>query len=549
MRSKRHRNPVTTWVIASAAALAAALLTTLPGAAPAASSTLAPAAAADCADGTTVRTDTGAVCGVVANGVRTWLGVPYAAAPVGRLRWAPPQRHPAWTSTFPATAKGPNCPQSNALGAGSTNEDCLNVNVRAPADAGGGKLPVMVEIHGGGFLLGSPADGTHLASAGRLVHVGVNYRLGIFGFMAHASLGAHSGNYAIQDQQEALRWVRRNIAKFGGDPDNVTIYGASAGGASVCANTASPTAKGLFQKGIAQSGEYNSLRGGTVNTSWQPGDCKSDLPTEKQAQRAGARFAAAVGCGSAADPAACLRKVPVQTLLDKAGDGLGPDNGTIAPIVDGRTLPMSPAQAFAKGKVNDVTLMHGVDRDETQLESATTLADYRRLVRQQYGPHAAAVFDLYPVERFPKPSAFIAYRTIVADSNSVCPALLNDQRLARHLKVYAYQTDNADAPPASWLDKTKPNGSFHVGENQFLSPGPVPPNPNQQALGDQITAQWTGFARTGDPTVDGAPYWPNFTKRAPNVMALAPAGDSQLTTEIAKQHHCGFWNALTPFNH
>ncbi|WP_131742449.1 carboxylesterase/lipase family protein [Actinomadura roseirufa] len=548
MKPKRLRNPVAALAIASATATVAALLTAVSGATPASSSTLRTAAAPACADGTTVQTDTGAVCGLETGGVRSWLGVPYGAAPVGNLRWASPRRRPAWTSTLSATEKGPNCPQSNALGAGSTNEDCLNVNVRAPSDAGAKKLPVMVEFHGGGFLLGSPADGSHLARAGHVVQVGVNYRLGIFGFLAHGALGAHSGNWAIQDQQEALRWVQRNIAAFGGDPKNVTIYGASAGGASVCANTVSPGSKGLFQKGIAQSGEYNSLRGGTVNTSWQPGDCKSDLPTEKQAQRAGDRFAAALGCGEG-DAAACLRKVPVQTLLDKAGDGLGPDNGTIAPIADGRTLPMSPAQAFAKGKVNDVTLMHGVDRDETQLENAGTPADYRRLVRQQYGPHADAVFELYPLERFPNPSAFIAYRTIVADSNSVCPALLNDRRLAKHLTLYAYQTDNADAPPASWLDKTKPNGSFHVGENQFLAPGPVPPDPNQQALGDQITTQWTGFARTGSPSVPGAPYWPRFTRRDPSVMALAPAGDSQLTTEIAKQHHCGFWDALTPFNH
>ncbi|WP_242904775.1 carboxylesterase/lipase family protein [Actinomadura terrae] len=549
MRPTRLRNPVTTSMLAAAATLVALLMTSLTGAIPSASGTTVRAAAGECADGTTVQTDTGSVCGVVKDGVRSWLGVPYAAAPVGNLRWAAPQKRPAWTSTLPATENGPTCPQSAALGAGSTNEDCLNVNVRAPENPRGKKLPVMVEFHGGGWLLGKPADGSHLAKAGNLVQVGVNYRLGIFGFMAHASLGEHSGNWAIQDQQESLRWVKRNIAKFGGDPNNVTIYGASAGGASVCSNTVSPTAKGLFQKGIAQSGEYNSLRGGTVNTSWQPGDCKSQLPTEKQAQQAGARFAKVLGCENTADKAACLRKVPVQTLLDKSGDGLGPDKGTIAPIADGKTLPMSPAEAFKKGKVNDVTLMHGVDRDETQLENAETPADYRRLVRQQYGPHANAVFDLYPLERFPEPSAFIAYRTIVADSNSVCPALLNDQRLAKHLTVFAYQTDNADAPPASWLDKTKPNGSFHVGENQFLSPGPVPPNPNQQALGNQITNQWTGFARTGDPTVPGAPYWPKFTKRNPNVLSMAPAGTSELTTEIGKQHHCGFWNALTPFNH
>ncbi len=542
MEPKKLRWPVI------AAAAAAAMMFTAPASATPVSPSTTLSKATDCAPGTTVRTDKGAVCGTVSDGVASWLGIRYAAPPVGRLRWAPPEPAPAWNSTFPATEKGSNCPQADGLGAGSTNEDCLNLNVRAPANAGAKRLPVMVQIHGGGFRFGTPADGSHLVRSGDVISVEVHYRLGIFGFMAHKDLGRHSGNYAFQDQQAALRWVQKNIAAFGGDPHNVTIYGASAGGSSVCANAVSPTAKGLFQKGIAQSGEYNSLLG--TNTSWQPQDCKSELPTAEEAHRTGARFAAAVGCGDAADTAACLRRVPVQTLLDKSGDGMGPDQGTMAPIVDGKTLTMSPAKAFVTGHINKVTLMHGVDRDETQLASANTPADYSRLVQQQYGRYASKVFALYPLDRFPAPAAFIAYRTIAADSNSVCPSLLNHQRMSRYITVYGYQSDNSDAPPASFLDQTKPNGAFHVLLNQFLSPRPGQQfTPNQQAFGAQITAQWTGFARTGDPTVPGAPLWPRFTRQNPDVMALAPAGDSQLTREIARQHHCDFWNKLTPYNH
>ncbi|TYK44152.1 carboxylesterase/lipase family protein [Actinomadura decatromicini] len=535
------------WPIVIAAAAAATMFTSPVSAAPVAPSTTL-SETTDCASGTTVSTDKGSVCGTVSDGVASWLGIRYAAPPVGRLRWAPPEPAPAWTSTFPATEKGNNCPQADGLGAGSTNEDCLNLNVRAPVNAGAKRLPVMVQIHGGGFRFGTPADGSHLVRSGNVISVEVHYRLGIFGFMAHKDLGRHSGNYAFQDQQAALRWVQRNIANFGGDPHNVTIYGASAGGSSVCANAVSPTAKGLFQKGIAQSGEYNSLLG--TNTSWQPQDCKSELPTAEQAHRTGDRFAAAVGCGNAADTAACLRQVPVKTLLDKSGDGMGPDQGTMAPIVDGKTLTMSPAKAFVTGHINKVTLMHGVDRDETQLASANTPADYSRLVQQQYGRYASKVFALYPLDRFPAPAAFIAYRTIAADSNSVCPSLLNHQRMSRYITVYGYQSDNSDAPPASFLDQTKPNGAFHVLLNQFLSPRPGQQfTPNQQAFGAQITAQWTGFARTGDPTVPGAPLWPRFTRQNPDVMSLAPAGDSELTREIARQHHCDFWNKLTPYNH
>lgn len=512
-------------------------------------------AAPACAEGTEVRTDRGPVCGTAGGGVRSWLGVPYAAPPLGALRWAPPRPHDPWTERLQATERGTPCPQPPGLGPGSTNEDCLRLSVVAPETAaktagkpGGKGLPVMVELHGGGFRLGAPSDGTHLVKNGGVVHVGVQYRLGIFGFLAHSGFGAHPGNYALRDQQAALRWVQRNIAAFGGDPGNVTIYGASAGGSSVCANSVSPTAKGLFRKGIAQSGEYNSLRG--VDTQWQPQDCKADLPEAAEAEAAGARFAAAVGCGDAPDAAACLRAVPAQRLLEQAGNGIGADRGTQAPIVDGEVLTLAPGEAFAKGKVNKVTLMHGVDRDEVQLRPANTVAEYQALVREQYGPLAAEVFARYPLARFPDPSPFIAYRTIVADSNSVCPALLNDQRLAaRGVPLFAYQTDNADAPPMFFLDPTKPNGSYHVSESPFLSPFPGGPEltPNQKSFGAQLTAQWTGFARTGDPTVDGTPYWPRFTRSAPDVMSLVPAGDSQLTREISRQHHCGFWNEHAPF--
>ncbi|WP_199487770.1 carboxylesterase/lipase family protein [Actinomadura spongiicola] len=498
-----------------------------------------------CASGTTVQTDKGPVCGTVGDGVRAWLGVPYAAPPLRELRWAPPQPAKPWTTTLEATTAGPSCPQPRGLGPGSTNEDCLKVNVTAPENTDGKPLPVMVELHGGGFRFGAPSDGKHLVKNGGILHVGVYYRLNIFGYMAHKSLGATSGNYAIRDQQAALRWVQANIAKFGGDPKNVTIYGASAGGSSVCANSVSPLSKGLFHKGIPQSGEYNSRRGNDIQ--WQPQDCAAKLPTLEEAQAAGERFARAVGCTSG-DQAACLRNVPVERLLQQTGRGVGPDVGTQAPIVDGEVLPLSPAQAFVEGKVNDVTLMHGVDRDETQLPAANTPAEYRTNIQQQYGDIADQVMKLYPIERFPEPSAFIAYRTIVADSNSVCPALINDKRMAKHMKVFAYQTDNADAPPMFFLDDTKPNGAYHISESVFLSPfGDTQLTPNQVSFGKQLTAQWTGFARTGDPTVTGTPLWTPFTQSDPGVMSLVPAGDSEMTREIGRQHHCDFWEKYMAF--
>jgi para-nitrobenzyl esterase len=522
------------------AALSAAVVLVLPSTGP----VPVGVAASACSPGPTVTTDDGPVCGVAGPEVTSWQGIRYAAPPVGRLRWEAPQRPAPWTEPFPATSEGNQCPQPPGTGPGSADEDCLNLTVRVPANPGPGPLPVMVQLHGGGFLLWKPQDASHLVTAGHVISVEVGYRLGIFGFLAHEAFGAHAGDYGLQDQQAALRWVRRNIAKFGGDPHNVTIYGDSAGGSSVCAHTVSPASAGLFQRGISESGEYNSLLG--VNTVWQAQDCAAKLPTEEEAQRTGARFAAALGCTVAV--AACLRALPAQALLDQAGHGREPDNGTVAPIVNGTTLPVSPAEAFATGHVNDVTLLHGVDRDETQLPSATTPADYDRLMSQQYGTHAPEVRRAYPLDRFPSPAPFLAFRTAVADSNSVCPALLNDARLARHIRVYAYQVDDPDVPPQFFVDPSAPNGAYHIAEWLLLLPDGTKLTPNQQVLAGQLVAQWTGFARTGNPTVDGTPRWEPYTEENPVVMSLNAAGDSQLTTEIPRQHHCDrLWNPLSPF--
>jgi para-nitrobenzyl esterase len=216
----------------------------------------------------------------------------------------------------------------------------------------------MFEIHGGGFLGTALTDnGANLVSSGPVIYVFANYRLGILGFLAEAALGAHSGDYGLEDQQAALRWTQDNIARFGGNPHNVTIFGESAGGASVCDQVASPTAKGLFERGISVSGFYNF----NVNTIWWQADCKSKLLTEAQAQKTGAAFAAKVGCGNAADVAACLRAVPANTLAANGGQFVDPSAGAvIGPIANGTTLPMSAAQAFKLGRVNKVQLMIGV---------------------------------------------------------------------------------------------------------------------------------------------------------------------------------------------
>jgi para-nitrobenzyl esterase len=425
----------------------------------------------------------------------------------------------------------------------------------------------MFEIHGGGFLGEALTDnGTNFVHTGPVIYVYVKYRLGILGFLAHRALGPHSGDYGLQDQQAALRWVKRNIARFGGDPRNVTIFGESAGGASVCDQVASPTAKGLFQRGISVSGFYNY----NVNTIWWPADCKSKLLTEAQAQGMGATFAAKVGCGSAADVAACLRAVPVDTLLEKAGQFLDPAaGGAIGPIVNGTTLPMSAGEAFKRGRVNKVELIIGVGRDEfnggiyTNSPAGTVVADtpaqYRELVRRQFGALAGAVMRLYPIERFPAPAPFIAYRTIMADAFSVCPAIVSDARLGRRIPVYAYQDDDADSPnpvgqslalPGSpsppEAPATQPLGAFHSAINHLAHDPTDALDPNQAALQSQLLAEETGFALTGDPNAPFTPPWTRYSRQRRGVMSFRPAGDSTLTptATIRREHNCGFWDAI-----
>src|SRR5215470_11155358 len=253
-----------------------------------------------------VATDKGPVRGVTIGKVQAFLGIPYAAAPIGALRWRPPQEHAGWQGVLDASEFGAHCPQvATPYGKPSTTEDCLFLNVFTPDKTNHGRphlLPVMFWIHGGGLVVGlsDGYDPTKLVAQDVLV-VTINYRLGELGFLAHAALAAESptgaaGNYGLMDQQAAMRWVRRNIRAFGGDPDNVTIFGESAGGLSVHSQLASPLAAGLFHKAIVESGAYSLVQ-----------------PSLSAAEAAGAAFATSAGC---ADPStACLRSLPVATIL------------------------------------------------------------------------------------------------------------------------------------------------------------------------------------------------------------------------------------------
>lgn len=529
----------------AAMSLNIALATTAQAAAP-------PACTAD----TAVKTPDGPVCGLVVEDVVNYLGIPYAAPPVGNLRWKAPEPVKPWREQRIATAAAATCAAAGGPGGLAGSEDCLYLNVQVPAGTKAtDRKPVMVEIHGGGFLVtafGSLPDTTPMAR--HVVMVNVEYRTGVMGFFAAEALGPHSGNYGIQDQQAALRWVQRNIASFGGDPGNVTIIGTSAGGASVCIHAISPDSKGLFHKAISRSGFYNAAV--SEDKVWQLADCKSQLLSEQEAQASGTQLIAKVGCADARDVAACLRETPAAKLISNASSALSPGSaGSIAPIVNGTTIPMSPGKAFREGRVNDISMIIGVNRDEINggvtppSVVAYTDADYAKLLKEKYGILAGRVMQIYPLERFPKPAGFLAYRTAVADADSVCPALASFRHLSKHIPVYAYQIDDA-AAPLSFLSKEWPWGSFH-GTASSVIEIPMEKNlvetSNHAALIAQVRNAELGYLRTGDPTAPGAPYWPRYSGDDPLVLSLRQAADSVLVPAAvyAKQHHCDFWDAVT----
>ena len=557
-KSLRRKTTMTFAAVAFVAALAAVSAFGLTSSAAQRVRAAATSATA-CSAGTQVQTADGGVCGVTSDGVTSYLGIPYAAPPVGQLRWRPPQPAKPWTTTLQATTPNASCPSPGfppgSPPAANATEDCLQLEIRVPAGTTPGEaLPVMYELHGGGFLGEARTDdGSNLVRGGKVIHVYVGYRLGILGFLAEKAFGPNSGDYGLQDQQAGLRWVKENIAGFGGNPNNVTIFGESAGGASTCDQVASPTAKGLFKHAISVSGFYNYQN----NIVWSKADCKSSYFTEAQAQRVGAKFAQKVGCGNAADVAACLRKVPAAQLVEAGGQFTEPTaGGTIGPIINGTTLTMSPATAFATGQVNKVDLISDVGRDEfnggvyTNTPGlhpvvADTPAQYRTLVREQFGDQASTVERLYPLSQYQSP--FTAYRTIMADSASVCPLLQTNTKLSKYIPVWVDIDEDGDNPAGENL--TLPLGAQHSETNGLVHFDTSKLDPNQAALQTQLVDEWTNFAHTGNPSAPQTRAWARYSAQQRPVMLLQPADASVVSPAgpTAAEHNCGFWDRVTHY--
>ena len=443
---------------------------------------------------------------------------------------------------------GHDCAQTGSIATGvpttSTFESCLFLNVYTPPRARGRLLPVMVWIHGGGFTGGAGRiyDGAMLAARDHVIVVTINYRLSAFGFLALPSLDTQSpdhssGNYGLMDQQAAMRWVQDNAFAFGGDPGNVTIFGESAGGASVCANMSSPTASGLFSRAIAESG------------------CIFPAKTKQAAERQGTALAKRLGCGNPATAAACMRTKPAAAIL-KAEPSAGLSWG---PVAGGFTLPLSPVKAFETGHYLHVPLLQGSNLKEGEFfvgiefdllaGHPLTAAQYPKVVTAQFGATAAkAILAHYRLSGFPSPD--LAYAQVLTDSQFSCPALLTDI-LTQTSGAYAYEFSDPHPPNDFPVKFSFPLGPAHSTELQYVFGripllDTIPPfKPAQFALSAQMMGYWARFAATGNPNGGDAPNWPQFSGQQPQIQELLPNATAPETAAVfAKAHQCSFWATI-----
>jgi len=456
-----------------------------------------------------VATQYGLVQGVTETDLTVYRGIPFAAPPVGDLRWRAPQPAAKWEGVRAADKFGPDPYQGD--GKGNVSEDCLYVNIWTPAKKSTERIPVLVWIYGGGFSFGSTStpvhNGEHLARKG-VVLVSLNYRVGPFGFLAHPELTAESphhasGNYGLMDMIAGLQWVKKNIAAFGGDPDKVTIFGESAGGIAVSMLCASPEAKGLFRGAVSQSG---GSFGPTRPTTY-PGE---NMRTLADAEKSGVAFAQKAGAASIAE----LRQV----APDKLPAGWG--SGAAWPIVDGWVVPDDQHKLYEAGKYNDVDILVGYNSDEgLSFSREKTPAEFIANTQLRYGPFADKLLAAYPVgpDAVPK-TARDLMRDAAFGWQTWAWATL--QARTGKSKVFYYHFDqHADHPAGSpEADHGTPHGVDVPYVFQTLDRNDPKVTAGDRAISETMSTYWTNFAKTGNPNGPGVPEWTRFTDSARQVM-------------------------------
>ena len=509
-----------------------------------------------------VMTAEGPVEGVARDGVTRFLGIPYPKPPVGHLRWMPPQPVAKWTGVRQTSKFGPTCAQVTTLGVfagpANSNEDCLYLNVFTPDVKA--KLPMLVWIHGGGYYDGASNDydAAKLVTRGNLVVVTFNYRLNLFGFLAHPALDTKdqpSGNFGIMDMQAVLAWVKRNAAAFGGDPNNVTVGGQSAGAGASAALVVSPGSRGLIHRAIFQSGGY------------------TPIASRATAQERGRKFAAAAGCNTS-DIAKCLRALPAARIAALSGTASGTSPLVGGPVIDGKVIPMQLIDAFRSGRFNRVPIMMGTTRDEGNFtngivqyfkprRTALTEADFRAYLQRTYGGNAGPggapppypkdtpgkVLALYPVSTAGAQMAWAAAHSDV----QACRGQYTAAAIQPHAPLYMYVFNDRTAQ--SYFPKMpgyRPM-AYHTADIAYVFTGyhggpegvPFTLTPAQAQLSDRLVDAWANFARSGNPNaVDDKP-WPRWTPGDAAPAYFLQDNDwknLQTNAQFGATHNCAFWN-------
>ncbi len=482
-----------------------------------------------------IQLDSGPIKGKTDAAVDMFIGIPYAEPPVGALRWKPPQSVIAWTEVRNSTKFGPACPQPNQQGSATYSEDCLYLNVWAPTEKPIPKLPVMVWIHGGAFNFGAGSlpeyDGKNLAQKGVVV-VTINYRLGPLGFLVHPLLSqesalATSGNYGLLDQIAALQWVQRNIAAFGGNPDQVTIFGQSAGSRSVSLQMISPLSKGLFHRAIAESGgpiigsEYLSpaFNGDMVNVS-----------------KMGLALAAKLGSDKEADVLASMRGKSAQEVLIAADckTSLFDEGLFFAPVFDGYVLPANPAEAYAKGQQHDLPIITGSTSNEGTLylmnEKNLSIEKYNSFLKSRFADHAASAAAMFPART--ETEVATAIDKILTVAANAEPARFVAQSMeTKKSKANLFQFTRR--PDTVLARKT---GVHHGAELAYVFGNMTKAdgyNELDRQISDKMMNYWVNFARTGNPNGPNLPVWPSYDRQSD--LNLEFSNTISVNTNLYKQ--------------
>jgi para-nitrobenzyl esterase len=470
-----------------------------------------------------VKVEGGLVKGTVEDGLAVYRGIPFAAPPVGDLRWRAPQPAAKWQDVLQADKFAAGCMQGGGPGspraaqqAPETSEDCLYLNVWSPAKSPGDRVPVLVWIYGGGFSAGATSiptySGEQLAKRGVLL-VSIAYRVGPFGFLAHPGLSAEtrnrvSGNYGLLDMIAGLQWIQRNIAAFGGDPRRATIFGESAGGIAVSMLCASPLAKGLFRGAISQSG--GSF--GPPRVGGGPGE---NMVRLADAERAGEAYAKSAGASSIEE----LRKMPADKVLAAARG----QRGLAWPIVDGWVIPDDQYKLYQAKRYNDAPILVGYNSDEgISFNTARTPEAHVKYVRDRFGPYAENLLKLYPVGATAvTKSARDLMRDAAFGWHTWIWARLQSQTGKSKVFYYYFDQHPPRTPGSPDEDRGSPHGADVPYVFQHLGGLKPPATAADQMISDSMATYWTNFAKRGDPNGTGVPNWPAFSDAHPVVMVLS----------------------------